>query len=130
MPSDRQPVSSLLIAGMILLPAGIVSDSFLHVPQAITFVLLGAAIICMFFGIRATRRRNRGAPAAALARHKRFAILLVSLIAGFVGGYFLVRHDHPEFSITLSVSVCMFGLVFATAIIAWQIYFRCEKPKT
>src|SRR5438874_10525229 len=108
MPSDRQPVSSLLIAGMILLPAGIVSDSFLHLPQVITFVLLGAAIICMFFGIRATRRQNRGAPAAAFdQRHKRFAILFVSLVAGFVGGYFLVRHDHPEFSIMLSVSICL-----------------------
>jgi hypothetical protein len=131
MPPDRKPVSPFLLIGMVLLPAGIVGDSFLHLPHIATFALLSAAIICMLVGIRETRRLNRGVPATAFdQRHKRFGILFVSLVAGFVGGYFLVRHDHPEFSMMLSAAICLFGLVFATSIIAWQIYFRGERPKT
>jgi len=131
MSAERKPVSPWLLIGMILLPAGIVSDSFLHLSHIITFALLAGAFVCMMLGVRAMRRQQRGTPATPLdQRHKRFAILFVSLVVGFIAGYFLIRHDHPEFSIMLSVSICLFGLVFATAIIAWQIYFRREKPKT
>ena len=131
MPAERKPISPLLLLGMILLPAGIVSDSFLHLPQIVTLVLLGGALVCMFLGVRAMWRQQRGAPTTPFdQRHKRFIILLLSLVLGFIGGYFLIRHDHPEFSITLRVTICLFGLVLATSIIAWQIYFRGEKPNT
>jgi ribose/xylose/arabinose/galactoside ABC-type transport system permease subunit len=54
-------------------------------------------------------------------------LLFFSLVVGFIIGYFIIRHDHPDFSITLSVLICAAGLSLATAIIAWQIY---RTPKT
>lgn len=60
-------------------------------------------------------------------RHRRFAVLFLSLVVGFIIGYFLVRHDHPDFSIALCVLICAIGLCLATAIIGWQIY---RTPKT
>ena len=116
--------------GLICLLAGIIGDSFLHLPALVIFSLLGIGIVCMLLGNRAARRERRGEPPVPVdQRHKRFAILAVLLAAGFVGGYFLERHDHPEFSITLTIMICVLGFLSATGIMCWQIY-RPRTPKT
>jgi phosphatidylglycerophosphate synthase len=110
--------------------AGIIGDSFFHLPDPLVFALLGMALVFMFTGVRTLRRQKRGEPAVPLdQRHKRFGILFVSLLAGFAAGYFLIRHDHPEFSVAFSILLCVLGLLFATGIIVWQIY-RPRKGKT
>jgi len=117
----------LLTIGPICFLAGIIGDSFLHLPGLVSFSLLGIGIVCMLLGTRAARREKRGEPPVPVdQRHKRFATLAVALAAGFIGGYFLVRHDHPEFSIMLSIAICVFGFLVATGIICWQIY----RPRT
>ena len=93
-------------------------------------IMLGTGVVCIFLGIRGLRRQKRGEPVVPVnQRHKRFTILFVSLVAGFVGGYFLIRHDHPEFSVAFSLAICALGLIFATGLIAWQIY-RPRATKT
>ena len=129
MPAERKPVAPLLLIGMILFPAGLVSDAFLHLPRIVSLAFLGGAFVCMLLGVRAMRRQQRDAPPVPVdQRHKRFAMIFVAALVGCIIGAFMIPVENAHFSFTTRALIALGSLLIATAASAWAIYFRRDKP--
>jgi hypothetical protein len=129
MPAERKPASPILLIGMILFPAGLVSDAFLHLPRIVSFVLLGGAFVCMLLGLRAMRRQQRDAPPVPVdQRHKRFAMIFVAALVGCIIAAFMIPVENAHFSFLTRALIALGSFVIVTGATAWAIYFRRGKP--
>jgi hypothetical protein len=119
----------LLIIGSVALLAGILGDSYLHLPTPVVMAVLLFAILCMILGIRAARRHASPVPPMPLRqKHQRFAILFGAVLVGCVISSFLLPVQNAQFSLTTRVLIALASLLTATGILIWGVYFRRGKP--